>query len=228
MRRGTSGGEPIFGQFQRDYRPLSEYLLRRFAAPLLERIARYSSDDLGVSSEELVKTLCEEVRVAAPSLHGTEAGRSDDETGDWRPGAQRGWRLRTSRHYVAIEVQGDVDLLEHWPDGGTTVLRPVDEFDEDPWADDDVGPYDAATAVRRHEQQLDRKRWFLARRHDDEPRSLYTFIDLTEGDEMAVAERGLDPRTIIDERRADVEPIVTAIAEQTRRFFARRSFPPCF
>jgi CMP-N-acetylneuraminic acid synthetase len=43
-------------------------------------------------------------------------------------------RYPTTRHFVAIEVTGAIELLENWPDKRDDDLHTVDPFDGDGWA----------------------------------------------------------------------------------------------
>ena len=197
--------------------------LRISFVPLPNRcsvVSGYTAEQLSQPNDDLVASLVRHVRVDGPDLLGSEVARSASADGDWRPGPERSVQLGTNRHYVAIQVSGDIDLLEHWPDQASADLQPVDVFGEDPWIEDPPGaPYDEAAAVLRHDQRLAQKLWFLGRRNENGPRALYTFIDLTSTEEQEVAAGHLDARAIVDARRGGVEPIVRAIADQTRGFF---------
>jgi hypothetical protein len=107
------------------------------------------------------------IRVDRPRLLGTELGRSSSGDGDWRPGSTASVWVSTNRHFVAIQVAGHIELLEYWPDKVGVDLVPVDAFDEKPWEENRPDePYDEAAAVRRHNQQLASRLWFLDYRED--------------------------------------------------------------
>lgn len=211
----------LFRRFQRDYRPLSAELRRRHLLPALRRIAAFESATFGQTDDALVKEIVSEVELRPPRLLGAEVASSRQGEGDRRPGSDSAVTVQTNRHYVAIQIDGDESLLEFWPDKASG-LEPIDEFDSDPWGKDRVpAPYTEAAAVLRHKMRQTQNLWQLAfRTHHDEVRALYTFVDLTNSEEMLVASGDLDVRAEVDANRGRVEPIVEAIAEQCRAFVA--------
>lgn len=141
--------------------------------------------------------------------------------GAWRPGLERGTRVATYRHYVAIEVIGDHELLEWWPDDADVDLAVVDPGEV---ALEQVGdysaPYDYEAELRRHGQSLAREQWTLQYREERGPVALWTFVDLTEDEEDEVERGARDLRAKVEQQRSQIEPIVAAIRGQTERFFA--------
>lgn len=215
----------VFREFNREQRPLSFHLRQRFLAPLLRQVEQLPSEELQGDLDDLTRRLVDQIRVEPPVLQGQEAASARD--GEPRPTDQPGVRRGTTRFFTAVQVDGDVELLEHWPDQAEHVdqLHPVDE-EMDPWTSikgpgggASAAEYDPAAQLRWHEAVLAQDRWTVGQRTDAGPAALYTFIDLTD-DEAEQVERQLrDPAEEVSAALERVRPIVVAIEEQTRRFF---------
>ncbi|TCO47858.1 hypothetical protein EV646_105416 [Kribbella antiqua] len=123
-----------------------------------------------------------------------------------------GRRIPTTRVYYDIEVRGDDSILEYWPDENDGALQPVNE---------DVGNIDPASDddARRYFASIDR--WTCA--PVTTPTGTHV-VALTTWDDLTAEELG-DPaarqRTtdLFNQRRADAERIVIAIAAQMANFF---------
>jgi hypothetical protein len=205
-------GESLFRSFHREGRWLSNHLADRFTRGILGQVQGMNLEELTATDAEMVATgLVAKVRVEAPALGGTEQGRVREHGGAWRLEAEAPIsRVPTTRFYVAIEVFGDAELLEWWPDQADSgALVPVDQLSEP----------DPSDAVRKHLAGLRNDQWFLGTRTDAGPTALYTFVDLTPHEVGLVAEGKLSPRAAVDQERTQIEPIVTAIAKQTNDFF---------
>lgn len=133
-------------------------------------------------------------------------------------------RVATTRYYVSVQVDGDCELLECWPDEAGADLRPVDRGLGE-WAPGQRGSredYDYDAELGRHNALLAQDRWTLGRRDEHSPLALYTFVDLTEQEAADVEPGRRDPAAEVAAGIAQVRPIVAAIAEQTRAFFDER------
>ena len=216
----SEGG--LFRDFQRDYRPLSHYLEEKFLRQSLANIGRFTAEDLEPPTADLVEQIVSEARVEGPSVIGIEPGSSRTHGGAGRPGTERGLTLFTNRHFVAIGISGDIEMLRWWPDEADRGLVPVNVFDEgmDLWPEDCSVPYDEAAALVRHARRQADDLWDVGMRDASGPWALYTFVDLTDGDEEAVDAGEIDPRATIDSNLERVAPIIDAIREQSEHFFA--------
>lgn len=226
----------LFRTFHRDERPLSQHLRQRFAAPLLREVERLPYEQLATDLPELARRLVDQVRVPAPVLLGQEGAGGRE--GELRPAEQAGVRVPTTRYYTAVQVQGDAELLEHWPDDAeaATELHPVDEGMAD-WTtglDPVGGEYDYAAHLRRYQALLAQDRWVLGTREDGphpgmrrrrgvdkHPRTpaLFTFADLTRKEAEQVRQGSRNLAAEVTAGLDSVRPIIEAIAAQTRRFF---------
>ncbi|WP_174534389.1 hypothetical protein [Micromonospora chalcea] len=204
----------LFRTWCRENRPLSEYLERRFSAPLLGRVGALSAAELEQGDEEIVKRFIADKRIDPPRLLGQDKAAVRDGDGSRRP-TPGGTRTPTSRHYIAIQLEGEEELLECWPDAATSSLQPIDHA----FLDDHGNRDGFEERMRQYEYGLAQERWSIGRRSEEGPVALYTFVDLTQEDEDAVLQGTLDIRSKIDAMRAEIAPIVSAIAEQTRTFF---------
>ena len=132
----------------------------------------------------------------------------EQHAGGWRVReGTPGGRVSTTRFNVAIQVIGEFELLAWWPDRKDSGdLVPVDELPAgDPW-----------NAVRAHLAAHRDDQWKLAFRSSTERTvALYTFVDLTIEEIEQVRQGKFSPKSVVDEERAHIEPIVAAIAQQT-------------
>lgn len=211
----------VFRVFNRDSRPLSAELNQRFLRPLLARVDALTAEELAGPTDEIVPTVVSSVRVEPPRLLGQEAAGPHE--GEWRP-TGFGVRVSTTRYHVAVQVDGDIDLLEHWPNETGSALRPVDDGLAD-WTArpaQSAEDYDHAEALRRHDALLAQDLWTVGSRTLGGPRALYTFVDLTEQEMMEVEAESRDPAAEVAGAVGAVRPIVEAIAQQTQEFFDSR------
>lgn len=208
----------LFNLSARDGRPLSDELWRR-VRPILQRIqSARSVDDLDAFGAEDLGRMLVEARVSPPRLGGIRA--ADQREGEIRWEDSRGYR--TTRQYVAVQVEGDIDLLERWPDESTAALTPIDasSLPSD-------GDWEAMTDEQVKQHYEERELWSYSTYDDDSPErrwALYTFIELTEDEEAAVALGNLDLAGQFQHRLAAIEPIADAIAQQVEQFVST-TFP---
>lgn len=210
----------VFRSFNKESRPLSFHLEQRFTRPLLRQVEALPPEDLQEDTAVLTRRLIDQIRVNPPQLLGQE--RADVREGKQRPSERPGASQMTTRYYVAVQVVGDVDVLEHWPNEAGSELRPVDhdlgDWTNAPWRVGD-GDYDLGEEMRRHEALLAQDRWAVRLRSDDGSRALYTFVDLTDEERQQVEAGQRDLAAEVDTARQQIEPIVAAIAEQVAQFF---------
>ena len=208
-------GEALFTCSTRESRYLTEYLNRRFLRPLYDEINQLDAQTLdSASPAELAQNLVAARRVDPPTLGGTEQARVAEHDGARRPvDATKSIRLPTTRFNIAIEIEGDHELLDWWPnEEDSGALIPIDDLPapQPPTpsvnislsvaTSSGVSPSAAATAERS-------------------PSS--TFVDLTIEEVHQVGDGTLSLKGIVDEERSHVEPIVAAIARQTNRVLRR-------
>ncbi len=185
--------------------------------PAEREVERLPLEELS-DSVAVAHRLSEQHRVQPPALHGREPARDGDD-GEPRPSDTASAPLPTTRFYVAIQVTGDVELLEWWPDTLGADLPPVDHGLGE-WISPAPGtPFDAAEARRRHQALLAQDLWSVGRRSDAGPWALYPFVDLTEHELEELATNGRVLSTEVDESMRVIEPIVEAIAAQIRVSF---------
>ena len=206
-------GEALFRSFHRESRYLTEYLNRRFLRPLYDEINQLDERTLdSASPAELAQNLVAARRVDPPTLGGTEQAGVAEHDGARRPvDATKSIRLPTTRFNIAIEIEGDHELLDWWPnEEDSGALIPIDDLPAPP----------ATDPVRQHLAQRRDEQWRVAFRSGDSREvALYTFVDLTIEEVHQVGDGTLSLKGIVDEERSHVEPIVAAIARQTNRFF---------
>jgi hypothetical protein len=104
-----------------------------------------------------------------------------------------------------------VTLLECWPDKtlASEYLTPVDSDDAP------KGPLQFEDPTNFWQVGL-----FEERGRQGTPMALYSYVDLTVAEEEAVLAGTLNLVKLLQDRRAYIEPIVEAIAEQTKLHFA--------
>ncbi|HVE45125.1 MAG TPA: hypothetical protein VNA57_00055 [Acidimicrobiales bacterium] len=175
---------------------------------------RFLADD-----ESLVQELIGMAMFEPPKLRGAEVASSREDGGTSRPGFQRGTWVPTNRHYIAIQVEGDHELLEFWPDQDDDGLVPIAaELADLDVSTSDTTAYDYEKEMRRHELLLTAELWSIGLRDGPDSWALFTFVDLTSAEEEEVSEGRLNPRSLADQNRARIEPIVECIAQQAARF----------
>lgn len=217
-RQQDSSSRGLFRTFQREHRPLSAYLHRSIAVPLLALVDRMDATQLEVDDATLLEGLIARGRFCPPRLLGAEVASSRDGGGEWRPGLDPGTRVATNRHYIAIQIEGAHDILEYWPDQEDGGLEPIDSGFDDALCMSTEGVYDYDSELRRHEWRLVQELWSLGLRNGPDSWALFTFVDLTSAEEEEVLEGRLSPRAVADQNRRKIEPIVEALARQSARF----------
>lgn len=213
----------VFRAWTRENRPLSFHLRQRFLQPQMRRIEGMSYEHLHTDLDDLARQLADAVRVQPPVLLGQE--RAGAREGEWRPGSQAGTRVPTIRYYTAIEVEGDLEVLEHWPDDAeqTDQLRPVDDGMDD-WTSlhgPGGSPYDYPAELLWYEALLAQDRWSVSERTHGGPWALFTFVELTEDEREQVEAGRRHPAAEVTAALEQVRPIVLALADQMQRFFDR-------
>ena len=199
---------------------LSAELAKRVTA-LCTRISRAADlDDLAQFEGEELRRHISEIRPATPRVNGARPA-SLNESGPPRRNVDGNHGPMTVRQWMAYPVSGDHELLRHWPDNPFLDHQALDEgyLPDSPlrvvphalskdfryvWDNEPTWSLAPTTGVFVDE----RLEW-----------ALYTYIDLTLDEEEAVADGRLDVRSIIEARRAHIEPIVTAVATQVDRYF---------
>lgn len=199
----------------RDGRPLSAELWRR-ARPIMEKVRSATTlEELAGIDGDTVRRLLTDLHVTPPRLGGTRP--ADQRDGDIRwvtsdDGSRSGYS--TIRQYIAVQVEGDIDLLERWPDGSTAELEAVNAHALP------NGDWGAATK-EQSQRHYDLGEMWTYSTYDDDAESywaLYTFIELTEQEEAAVARGEVDLAGQFQARRAAIEPIADAIGDQVEKF----------
>lgn len=201
--------DSLFTTFAREHRALSAKLAG-IVRPLELEIRRIKTiADLDAFVRYRLHDRLAEYRVVPPQLKGTRAARVEDR--DWKRDEASKSRLEFTRRWTAIEVVGDITLLEAWPDD---VENP-----------DDLIPVDSPEVHRSSLTFEDASDfWRIGHFEDANPHghplvALYSYIDLTIAEEDLTVAGKLIPVDIIKARREQIEPIVEAIASQTEAFF---------
>jgi hypothetical protein len=210
----------LFNTFAERYRPLSEHLKSTVARPLAERLRRVEDlDGLDDFEKRQLPKLLQDLRVDPPYLGGSR--QASHGSGEVRQTPGSSLREPTTRFYVAVQVHGDRELLLCWPDEVDPGNLPVDAASvEEAGGLDDLAHGDPADVSRYwHESQT----WTLGAREETDDGfvdwALYTYVELTAGEEQAVSEGRHNVQEIFAQRRAYIEPIVGAIAAQTTAYF---------
>lgn len=174
-----------------------------------------SSEDLESYRGEQLAERIDALRPEPPTIGPMAMGRIDDQQGERRQ-IGPGHTIPTNRWYARYKVDGDLRLLERWPDADDLGLRTVDhELMER------IGGYDALrTASRSDVTEYWRlsKTWTLETVELPGPWALYTYFDLTADEEKQHASDGT-MSDLINPRYERMIAIVEAIAEQTNRYF---------
>lgn len=207
----------VFRSFNKENRPLSLHLNQRFLRPLLQQVERLSDEDVTAPTTDIVQGLVVRVRVEPPSLGGQRAAGARE--GELRPGPTTGVRLPTTRYHVAVQLDGDVEVLDQWPDKADDGVVPVDAGLADWTVQPRAGDYDEQDALARHEALLSQDRWTPGTPDDDDRPVLYTFVDLTDDDRVAVQRGERDLAAEVDAEVERIRPVVDAIARQVDAFF---------
>ncbi|TFV69279.1 hypothetical protein E4P40_22400 [Blastococcus sp. CT_GayMR20] len=209
----------MFRSFARENRPLSSYLRRELTGPLVEEVRRLPAEAFERDTAALIDDLIAKRAITPPRLGGWRPARLDDDYG-WRPGSEQGCRIAVARQWAAIQVVGEAEMLEWWPDQVDDGLIVVDPVEPGPDPSRDFSkPYDEAAAHLWHSRVEAAELWTLQPIEDPPgPVALYTFIELS-GAELDEVERGeRSPRAELEKMRAKIEPIVAAIRKQTLDF----------
>ncbi len=206
----------LFTAFMREQRPLS-FLLRgrREVRGLLEAARSGSRETLeGFRGAGLAARVAS-VRAAPPVLGPLGMGSIAEGDGELREVAT-GVRVPTSRFYARYKLDGDIEVLQYWPDEADACLKTVDAE-----LIDRIGGYEnlnAASASDLAEYWRLNSTWRLGTVTDQGPWALYTYVDLTREEEKDYARDGTFAQ-VVAERYARMAPVVQAIAAQTDRFF---------
>ena len=211
----------LFNSSRNDLDPLSNHLRSMVKrSGLLDAVyATTELDQLDKFETNLLPELAA-LRPKAPKLGGMRAARIGENEGIQIPVPGTEFTQPTHRHYIAVQVYGDPWLLTFWPDAAEVELTAVDASLQaesatwtTPWTHENHGRLDAAI-----------NQWQLSETGDpldaSEPEwAVYTFIDLTVAQEKAVHAGELDLRTVFEDRRKEIDPIVVQIAQQTEHYF---------
>jgi hypothetical protein len=211
----------VFRSFHKESRPLSAHLAQRFLRPLVAQVQTLTLDQLPTDGASHARALAEAARVRPPEIVAPQAARAGDE-GEARPTVDPTVKVRTTRFYVAVEMRGDLTLLDHWPDETGQDLLPVDHGLGDWTRPAPDAPFDWAAALRRHQSLLAQDRWTINTRDSTGPELLYMFLDLTDDEIEQVHAGARDPRAEVDAALDRVRPIVDAVARQTQAYFDER------
>lgn len=207
----------LFTELVRQKRPLSEYLrrrpeVRRVFAQIGEVESLAELDAFASDLRDVIKSATPEY----PQLEEPTHGRVDEFGGEMRR-VSDGVREPTTRYHVKFVLEGDPELLQHWPDRSEQSLQSVhhelmeriggyENFQN--CADEDAREY-----WRLHPT------WQLHMVQDGGPWAVCTYFDLTRDEESLMAEEAKSLRALVDERYERLAPIVTEIKDQARRFF---------
>lgn len=211
----------LFTTFGSQHRPLSVELDRRTFDEhgLRDRIASLRTvSDVDEFRDSLPELLAD-IRITAPSLSGLRSADRREGAGKPKPTGQPGLRTDSTRHYVAAHVEGDVFLLQHWPDDVPDVPLPVDTdarqaLDEHPDCDELISQLDDAIDTWRIQT--------ITEPHPGEGHRylIYSYVDLTHAEELALAAgEGHAPREIFRARYEHAAAIAAKIQEQVDRYF---------
>lgn len=198
--------EHPFSTFVKQQRPL-QAKLDEYAQPLADRLrAVHSLADLASLEREV-----DEILASAQQPSFLLGGRrtASIRPGEWATGAD-GTKVVVNRHYVAVQVLGDVFLSCTWPSDSEDLVPANDSR----WPESELSTLDARDDV-----------WtvgFDDQREDGEW-ALYTYLDLTLEDEARIAAGEIDPSLIIEERISRITPIVDRIDRDLVQF--TRTFP---
>ncbi len=208
----------LFNSHTKEHRPLSNELWRRVRT-LDDKLAAVQDLDGLESLVAALDSLLADLNITPPTLGGTQ--RASQREGDTRWNQDRSMGVPTTRHYVAVQVFGDTELLRCWPDATGADLPAVD--------DEFVGGDGSPALQHASEEQVTNYwdaslTWTLGSRTrpsgDRLELALFTHVDLTVEEEGTVARGELDIRGTFQERRERIEPIVEAITRQTNEFFS--------
>lgn len=209
----------LFTAFMREERPLSVHLrTRREVRSLLERVRRATTEDEldAFRGSELLKEV-NAIRPTAPAVGPLGLGRIDEGEGEWRAVGE-GRQIPTVRYYARYKTDGDVELLEFWPNDEDSDLKTVDDE-----LMDKIGGYgNLGHCAREDVTEYWRlsTTWKLGLVDERGPWALYTYVDLTKDEEQAHAKNGT-MSDVLKARHERMASIVAAIAAQTDRFFDR-------
>ncbi|MFI7530352.1 hypothetical protein [Nocardia salmonicida] len=208
---------PVFTTNRKTSHPLSRYLWRLVEkSGLPSRVESIDSvaqiDQLVLEASDIVAA----IRPVPPNLTG--AGRPGSvQDGEWRPiPDQPGVRESTQRYWVAIEVHGDIHLLEHWPDTSGADLTAVDADAQ--LVPEPQEPEQMKDWIRRRREAEDT--WIIGLHSEVSPVwALYTHVDLTRSEESEFRAGSRDLTSVISPRIDQIKPIVAAVATQVTEFF---------
>jgi hypothetical protein len=207
--------EALFRSFHREARPLSVWLDQRVRRPVLRRVDEMSAAELSAEMPDvLARDLSRPLMVEPPVLGATEQARFSEGGGTLRPVSESS-RVGTHRFYFATQVHGDLEALQQWPDDHDEGLTPVDELPA-PQMSNPPNPGD--TVCRELAEHRDEQWFFHDRKTVGGPIALYTFVDVTTDEVALIATGDIDLKSVVDHELEAVVPIVTATAEQVRRF----------
>ena len=113
----------VFRSFNKDNRPLSWHLEQRFLRPLSQEVAVFELGDMPPDALAHGRVLAERARVLPPEA--VSYGVARQGSGEYRPTDEPGVKVATTRSYIAVQMAGDLELLEHWPDEAVAGLLPV-------------------------------------------------------------------------------------------------------
>ncbi|MEV6560521.1 hypothetical protein AB0M22_32705 [Nocardia sp. NPDC051756] len=206
----------VFNSLVQRQRPLSFVLRRRTEeSGLLGRLARITSlSDLEKFEADLAGAL-EALRPTPPTLG---AARTASR------GARR-WRrvdehngVEVIRHYIAVQADGDLDLVATWPDRADDDLEPVDASAR--------AEYDACEKPGLAELErlrIAEETWALGT--PDPPTdaevtwALYTFVELSRDEERAISAGEREIQSIFTERIRLANQILERIGTQLADYF---------
>ncbi len=197
-------------------RPLSHVLERRVDESGLPRqLARITSvSDLEKFEADLPGAI-DALRPMPPALGATRTAssaasrwrRTDENTGE-----------QVTRHYIAVQADGDLDLLATWPDNADEGLEPVDASAR--------AEYDACEKpgfAELERLRIAEETWTLGTPDPptgtEEIWALYSFVELSRDEERAISAGEREIQSIFTERIEFATQIVERIATQIADYF---------
>ncbi len=175
-------------------------------------------DQLDVFEKDLPAAL-DKLRPEPPKLGDPRPASVREHGGAWVPMDDSPHMQPSTRYFIAVQIEGDHQLLTCWPDATDEDLDPVDaEVQEESkdWPE-------SWGSVERDRLKAAEETWQLSTANfpgEDEVWALYTFFDLTPDQEASAGAGGsIDLQAQFYERREVAVRIVNQIAIQTARFF---------
>ncbi|MFI6430281.1 hypothetical protein [Rhodococcus oryzae] len=159
------------------------------------------------------------IRPIAPKLGDPRPASVRENGGAWVPVVGSSDLQSTTRHYLAVKVEGDHELCTCWPDDTDEDIAPLDtqvQEESASWSR-------SWGRAERDKVKAAEEMWVLSTTGDpgaDGVWALYTFFDLTNEEEAAAGPGGsIDLHAKFMERYEEAARIVNQVARQAARYF---------